>query len=93
MKRQRILYPNAVSRSFRAPIVGFAIHEPVESESPQIQVSAEVPYESDHALRVGTWNNIAGSAAMPLRSEAHLGGPWPESGGATTASRRRRDMP
>ena len=50
-------------------------------------------YESDHALRVRTWNNIAGSAAMPLRSEAHLGGPWPESGGATTASRRRRDMP
>jgi hypothetical protein len=50
-------------------------------------------YESDHALRVRTWNNIAGNAVMPLRSEAHLGGPWPESGGATTASRRRRDMP
>jgi hypothetical protein len=50
-------------------------------------------YETDHALRVRTWNNIAGTAAMPLRSEAHLGGPWPESGGATTASRRRRDQP
>jgi hypothetical protein len=50
-------------------------------------------YETDHALRVRTWNNIAGTAAMPLRSEGHLGGPWPESGGATTASRRRRDQP
>lgn len=50
-------------------------------------------YETDHRLRVQMWNNVAGSAAMPLISGEHLGGPWPISGGATTASRRRRDLP
>jgi len=63
----------------------------LDSEHPSTLSRNE--YETDHALRVRTWNNIAGSAVMPLRSEAHLGGPWPESGGATTASRRRRDQP
>jgi hypothetical protein len=50
-------------------------------------------YGTDHDLRVRTWNHIAGKAAMPLRSEGHLGGPWPESGGATTASRNKRFKP
>lgn len=75
-------------------------HSPENLSEMRLRLDSEHPtplsrneYESDHALRVRTWNNIAGSAAMPLRSEAHLGGPWPESGGATTASRRRRDMP
>ncbi len=63
----------------------------LDSEHPSTLSRNE--YETDHGLRVRTWNNMAGSAAMPLRSEAHLGGPWPESGGATTASRRRRDQP
>ena len=58
MKRQRILYLNAISRSIRAPIVGFAIHEPVESESPQIQVGAEAPYESVHHAVMDGWRVV-----------------------------------
>ena len=68
-----------------------AIRQRLDGEHPSLLSRNE--YESDHSLRVRTWNNIAGKAAMPLRSGEHLGGPWPESGGATTASRRRRDMP
>ena len=48
MKRQRILYLNAVSRSIRSPVVGFAVHEPVESDPPQIETGAEMPYETVH---------------------------------------------
>ena len=59
MKRQRILYLNAVSRSIRAPIVGFAIHEPVKSESPQIQAGEEMPYESVHQAVLDGWRVIS----------------------------------
>ena len=59
MKRQRILYLNAVSRSIRAPIVGFAIHEPVESESPQIQAGAETPYMSVHHAVLDGWRVVS----------------------------------
>ncbi len=68
-----------------------AVRQRLDGEHPSLLSRNE--YETDHALRVRTWNNIAGNAAMPLQSGEHLGGPWPESGGATTASRRRRDMP
>ena len=68
-----------------------AVRQRLDGEHPSLLSRNE--YETDHSLRVRTWNNIAGSAAMPLQSGEHLGGPWPSSGGATTASRRRRDMP
>jgi len=68
-----------------------AVRQRLDGEHPSLLSRNE--YETDHALRVRTWNNIAGTAAMPLQSGEHLGGPWPVSGGATTASRQRRDMP
>ncbi len=68
-----------------------SVRQRLDGEHPSLLSRNE--YETDHTLRVRTWNNIAGSAAMQLKSGEHLGGPWPESGGATTASRRRRDMP
>ncbi len=73
-------------------------HDPANLAEIRLRLDSEHPstlsrneYETDHATRVKTWNNIAGTAKMPLESGSHLGGPWPMSGGATTASRRRRD--
>ena len=58
MKRQRLLYLNATSRGVRAPVIGFAIHEPVESEAPQITVGAEMPYETVHGAILDGWRVI-----------------------------------
>ena len=52
--RQRILYLNTTSRSIRSAVIGFALHEPVESIAPQIRTDAEMPYETVHdAVRDG----------------------------------------
>ena len=59
MKRQRILYLNAVSRSLRAPVVGFAVHEPVESDPPQIEVGVEIPYETVHSAIRDGWRVVS----------------------------------
>ena len=59
MKRQRILYLIAVSRSLRALVVGFAVHEPVESDAPQIEVGAEMPYETVHGAILDGWRVVS----------------------------------
>ncbi len=59
MKRQRILYLNAVSRSLRAPVVGFAVHEPVESDAPQIEAGIEMPYETVHGAILDGWRVVS----------------------------------
>ncbi|MQG88566.1 MAG: hypothetical protein FI699_06830 [SAR202 cluster bacterium] len=55
MKRQRLLYLNAVSRSVRAAVIGFAIHEPYASDSPQVEVGAEMPYGTVHEAILDGW--------------------------------------
>ena len=74
MKRQRVMYLNAVSRSLRAPVVGFAIHEPVPSDAPQIEAGVEMPYETVHTAILDGWKVIHFPAQ---RAEGH-----PEAVGA-----------
>ena len=59
MKRQRILYLNAVSRSLRAHVVGFAVQEPVESDAPQIEAGVEMPYETVHGAILDGWRVVS----------------------------------
>ena len=68
MKRQRVMYLNAVSRSLRAPIVGFAIHEPIPSDAPQIEAGVEMPYETVHNAILDGWKVIHFPAQ---RAEGH----------------------
>jgi hypothetical protein len=68
MKRQRVMYLNAVSRSLRAPVVGFAIHEPVPSDAPQIEAGVEMPYETVHNAILDGWKVIHFPAQ---RAEGH----------------------
>ncbi len=58
MKRQRILYLNAVSRSIRSPVVGFAVHEPVEGDAPQIEAGVKMPYETVHGAILDGWRVV-----------------------------------
>jgi hypothetical protein len=58
MERQRLLYLSAVSRSIRAATVSFAIHEPVVSESPQVEVDIEIPYETVHDAILDGWKIV-----------------------------------
>jgi len=58
MKLQRIMYLNATSRSLRASVVGFAIHEPVHSDPPQIEVGVEMPYETVHSAILDGWRVV-----------------------------------
>ena len=53
------MYLNTVSRSLRAPVVGFAIHEPVHSDPPQIEVDAEMPYETVHSAVLDGWRVVS----------------------------------
>ena len=59
MKRQRILYLNAVSRSMRATVVGFDDHETVESDAPQIEAGVEMPYETVHGAILDGWRVVS----------------------------------
>lgn len=73
-------------------------HDPAQMDEMRQRLEGEHPtplsrneYSRDHELRVEMWNKMAGpQAAMPKIYSAHLGGPWPLPGGATTASRKRR---
>lgn len=73
-------------------------HDPANADEMRQRLEGEHPvplsrneYSRDHELRVEMWNSMAGpKAAMPKVYSAHLGGPWPKPGGATTASRMRR---
>ncbi len=72
MKRQRILYLNAASRSLRAPVVGFAVHEPVESDPPQIEVGVEIPYETVHSAILDGWRIVSFPAQRADGGEEHV---------------------
>ena len=58
MKRQRILYLSASSRSIRAPVVGFALHEPEPSPAPQVEVDTEMPYDTVHDAVIDGWRIV-----------------------------------
>ncbi len=58
MERQRLLYLSAVSRSIRAATVSFALHEPVPSDSPQVEVDADIPYETVHDAILDGWRVV-----------------------------------
>tara|TARA_Y100001936_G_C16093405_1_gene688945 strand:+ start:147 stop:416 length:270 start_codon:yes stop_codon:yes gene_type:complete len=58
MSRQRVLYLNTVSRSLRAAVVGFALHEPETSDAPQVEVDAVIPYQSVHEAILDGWRVV-----------------------------------
>ena len=53
------MYLNTTSRSLRASVVGFAIHEPVGSDPPQIEVGVEMPYETVHSAILDGWRVVS----------------------------------
>ena len=58
MKRQRLLYLNAISRSIRSAVVGFALHEPHITDSPQVEVDAVMPYDTVHDAIADGWRVV-----------------------------------